>query len=283
MASPIGAQFLPDGFAGPRGLRALAREGSIVELGHYVARRRASSRARRSTPYVGRATGRAAQPVVLVPGFMAGDLSLSLIGRTLRESGHRTYRAQIRANVGCTRTAAEALEQRVEAIAIRRNRKVALVGHSLGGMISRGLAARRPDLVSGIVTMGSPMLAPAAVHRLLLWDLQVLLGLSRLGVGGLMRADCVAGPCAEQSFADSRLPLPEGVAFTAIYSRRDGIVDWKGCIDPQAEAVEVWASHLGMAIDPRVCDVVQDVVSALPAEVPGQAPLLPAYRSAHAG
>ncbi len=39
-----------------------------------------------------------------------------------------------------------------------------IVGHSLGGMLARGIAARRPDLVSNIVTMGSPMLAPGAHH-----------------------------------------------------------------------------------------------------------------------
>lgn len=283
MVNPIGAQFLPDGFAGPRGLRALAREGSLVEMGHYVARRRAAARDRRAQPYAGRAAGRAAQPVVLMPGFMAGDATLALLGRSLREVGYRTYRAQVHANVGCTREAADNLERRIEAIALRRNRKVAIVGHSLGGMIARGLAARRPDLVSGIVTMGSPMLAPAAVHTALAWDLQVLLTLSRAGVRGLMRAECVAGACAEGSFTESRQPLPDGVGFTAIYSRRDGIVDWRGCIDPQAEAVEVWASHLGMILDPRVFDAVSAALQGFAAEEPGRAPALPAARVACAG
>ena len=48
--------------------------------------------------------------------------------------------------------------------------------------------------------------------------------------------------------------MPAGVDFTAIYSRRDGIVDWRACIDPLARAVEVTASHTGMAFDPRVAD-----------------------------
>ena len=283
MVNPIGAQFLPEGFAGPRGLRALAREGSLVELGHYVARRRTTARERKGTPYAGRGAARAAQPVVLMPGFMAGDATLALLGRSLREEGYRTYRAQVHANVGCTREAADNLERRIEAIALRRNRKVAIVGHSLGGMIARGLAARRPDLVSGIVTRGSPRLAPAAVHQALAWDLQVLLTLSRAGIGGLMRAECVAGACAEGSFNESRLALPEGVGFTAIYSKRDGIVDWRGCIDPAAEAVEVWASHLGMILDPRVFDEVSSALRSFATEVPGQMPELPAARIACAG
>ena len=112
-------------------------------------------------------------------------------------------------------------------------------------MLARGLAVRRPDLISGIVTMGSPMLAPGAHHVLLTTGVDVLVRLSRAGVPGLMSEECVAGSCARQSFDESRQPLPAGVSFTAIYSRRDGIVDWRACVDPEAHAVEVTASHVG--------------------------------------
>jgi hypothetical protein len=79
-----------------------------------------------------------------------------------------------------------------------------------------------------------------------------------------MAEDCVAGDCARQSFHESREPLPADVSFTAIYSRRDGIVDWRACVDPEAHAVEVTASHTGMALDPRVIEVVTDALQ-LPA------------------
>jgi triacylglycerol lipase len=88
----------------------------------------------------------------------------------------------------------------------------------------------------------------------------VLVRLSRAGVSGLMSEDCVAGACARQSFDEGRAALPEGVDFTAIYSRRDGIVDWRACLDPAAHPVEVRASHLGMAVDPRV---ISEVVRGL--------------------
>ena len=54
--------------------------------------------------------------------------------------------------------------------------------------------------------------------------------------------------------------MPAGVSFTAVYSRRDGIVDWRACVDPEAHAVEVTSSHVGMAFDPRVMDVVTDAL-----------------------
>jgi triacylglycerol lipase len=178
----------------------------------------------------------------------------------LRGAGYRTYRSQIHVNVGRTREAADRLERRLEAIAIRRGRKVSIVGHSLGGMLARGLAARRPDLVHGIVSMGSPILAPGAVHGVLAWDAEMLTRLARAGFGGLMSEDCVAGTCARSSFEETQRPLDPEVGFTSIYSRRDGIIDWRACLDPAADAIEVPTSHVGMAFDPVVFDAVREAL-----------------------
>lgn len=254
--STLASFLLPDGFARPA-VAAVAREASLVtEAGRYALRTVEDRRTRRSTPYTGRQVARAADPVILVPGFMAGDLSLAFMSRALRAQGFRTYRSHMRANVGCTLDAAAQLEGRLESIAIRRGTRVQIVGHSLGGMLARGIAVRRPDLVSGIVTLGSPMLAPGAHHRALTAGVDVLVRLSRAGLSGMMSEDCVAGSCAQQSFAETQQPVPSGVDFTAVFSRRDGIVDWRACVDPSAQAIEVVASHVGMAVDPRVIDHV---------------------------
>lgn len=255
MAPTLGTFLLPEGFAAP-GLAAVLREGSVVgEAGHHVLWAAAERRTRRHTPYAARAAARA-EPVVLVPGFLAGDGTLGPMARSLRRRGHRTYRSLIHANIGCTRDAATQLEGRIEGIVARRGSRVQVVGHSLGGMLARGLAVRRPDLVAGIVTLGSPMLAPAAHHASLTRSVDVLVRLSRAGLSGLMSADCVAGSCARLSFEESRQPLPPDVSFTAIYSRRDGIVDWRACVDPLATPVEVTASHLGLAVDPVTIEQV---------------------------
>jgi triacylglycerol lipase len=263
MASPLGAFLCPPGFAGPTGARALAREGSAVtEAARYLARTRQDRRTLRGTPYATRATGRAVDPVVLVPGFMAGDGTLSLMARHLRRHGHRTYRSTMHANVGCTQAASECLERRIEAIAIKRDRKVTIVGHSLGGLLARGVAARRPDLVDAIVTLGSPILAPGAAHPALLFDLGLVIKLRNAGFGGMMGEDCTSGGCAQLSWQQSRIPLEKGVAFTSVFSRRDGIIDWRSCLDPQAKTVEVSTSHLGMAFDPVVLDIVTQTLEA---------------------
>src|SRR3954454_23632363 len=260
VSSPMGDFLRPDGFVGPRGLRALAREGSAaVEAGRFVQRSRAERPARSGAAYV-RHRSPALEPVLLVPGFMAGDATLGGMAALLRGAGYRTYRSEIHVNVGCTREVADRLERRLESIAIRRGRKVSIVGHSLGGMLARGLAARRPDLVHGIVSMGSPILAPGAVHGVLAWDAEMLTRLARAGFGGLMSEDCVAGSCARGSFEETPQTLEPDVGFTAISSQRDGIVDWKACVDPAAEAVEVRTSHLGMAFDPLVFDAVRQAL-----------------------
>src|SRR5688500_4663878 len=138
MGSPLGAFLCPPGYAGPSGLRAIARESSaVVEAGRLVRRTACDRVHRRDTPYAGSRPTRSLDPVVLVPGFMAGDTTLLLMSRHLRRLGYRTYRSTMHANVGCTQEASYALERRVEAITIRRERKVTIIGHSLGGLLAR--------------------------------------------------------------------------------------------------------------------------------------------------
>lgn len=249
--------LLPEGFAAPAVGAVLRESSAVVEIGRFALRAAGDRRSRRETPYAERAGSRLGDPVLLVPGFLAGDGTLALMSRALRAQGFRTYRSHIHANIGCTLNAAAQLEGRLESIAIRRGTRVQVVGHSLGGMLARGVAVRRPDLVSNVVTLGSPMLAPGAHHRSLSASVEMLVRLSKAGVPGLMAEDCVAGACARQSFEECRAPMPAGIGFTAVYSRRDGIVDWRACVDPVAHQVEVTASHLGMAFDPRVIDVVE--------------------------
>lgn len=251
------ADFLtPEGFTQPR-VAAVLREGSLFqEAGRYVRQARSERAERRRAPYAGGVPGRLGDPVLLVPGFLAGDGTLSLMSASLRHQGFRTYRSHIRANIGCTLDAARQLEERLERIAQYRDSRVRIVGHSLGGMIARGVAAKRPDLVSGIVTMGSPVLAPGAHHVSLSRSVEMLVRLSRAGVRGLMAEDCVAGSCARESFGRAQAALPPEVDYTAIFSRRDGIVDWRACVDPAATPVEVTASHVGMALDPAVIAAV---------------------------
>src|SRR3954465_9220824 len=69
--SPVADFLVPEGFAGPRGILALAREGSVVlEAARYRRRVSADRATRRSRPYASRSEARGlGDPVLLVPGF----------------------------------------------------------------------------------------------------------------------------------------------------------------------------------------------------------------------
>jgi triacylglycerol lipase len=243
MMNPLAEFLCPPGFSGPRGFRALASEASVLREALACPRSSAASTGARRRP---QGDG---QPVLLVPGFLAGDATLRLMAARLRADGYRTYRSRVHANVRCAQATGEAIESRLEEVVERWDRPVALIGHSLGGLLAKGLAYRRPDLVAGIVTLGSPLLAPGAVHPLLAFDLMLLGQLQRWGLSGLMGSDCTSGDCARESFEELSAPAHDGFVLTSVYSRRDGIVDWRACLDPAATHAEVTCSHVGMAVD----------------------------------
>jgi triacylglycerol lipase len=189
------------------------------------------------------------RPVLLVPGFMAGDGTLATMAKWLRANGYWTRRAGIRANVGCSQDACDRIEERLEALAARTGAKVAIVGQSRGGVLARVVATRRPDLVSGIVTLGAPTVGMLRVHPLVLLQVGLVGALGSSRVPGMFRMSCLRGACCEPFRADLERAFPPAVRYICVYSRTDGIVDWHACLDGAAdELVEIQASHCGMAI-----------------------------------
>ena len=193
------------------------------------------------------------RPVLLVPGFMAGDGSLATMAKWLRTNGYWTRRAGIRSNIGCSQTACERLEERVAALAERTGQRVTLIGQSRGGVLARVVGVRRPDLVSGIVCLGAPTVSMLRVHPLVLLNVGVIGALGTGRVPGLLSLRCLRGACCERFRADLTADFPRDVRYVSVYSRSDGIVDWRACLDPAAdEHVEVHASHCGMAVSQEV-------------------------------
>ncbi len=207
-------------------------------------------------------TDAAGQPVLLIPGFLAGDDSLALMARWLRRTGHHTRKAGIRSNVDCSAQAIGRLEERLEVMAETRGEKVAVIGQSRGGNFAKVLAVRRPDLVSGIVTLGSPQLDPLAIHPLVRAQVYAVGALGTLHVKGLFRNSCRHGECCETFWGDLAKHVPSGVGYLSIYSRSDGVVDWRACLDEDAELLEVESSHCGMGLN---ADVYRATATALAA------------------
>lgn len=186
-------------------------------------------------------------PVMLLPGFLAGDPSMGVMAGWLTRIGYHPCRAAMRANVDCAERAIGRLEAALERKHERFGRKVAIVGQSRGGALARLLAIRRPELVSGIVTLGSPLTDQLAVHPFVRGPVLGLGLLGTLGVPGLFSHGCIKGECCAEAREEAVAPFPKGVGFVSVYSKSDGIVDWHACLDPAAEQVEVRASHIGMS------------------------------------
>jgi pimeloyl-ACP methyl ester carboxylesterase len=196
------------------------------------------------------------RPVMLIPGFMAGDGSLGTMTQWLRGAGYHTRRAGIRANVACSEDACARLEMRLEAFAEHTGEKVAIIGQSRGGVFARALAVTRPDLVAGIVTLGSPTVSQLKVHPLVLAQVGLVSALGSAHVPGMFSWRCLRGECCERFRGAITGPFPAEIPYLALYSKSDGIVDWHSCLDPAAELVEVGASHCGMAVNAKVYEEI---------------------------
>jgi pimeloyl-ACP methyl ester carboxylesterase len=206
---------------------------------------------------IGQAPGEG-RPVILVPGFMAGDGSLAIMTRWLRSLGYHTHRAGIRTHVDCSAKVAKGLEEVAERMADKTGQRVSIVGQSRGGMAARALAVHRPDLIGGIVTLGSPTVGMFHVHPVVLGSIGMVGALHALRVPGTLGLGCLLGSCCKEFRRDLECQdWPSDVAYTGVYSKHDGIVSWKACLDPCAdEHLEVSSSHCGMAVHPDVFGIV---------------------------
>ncbi|HET9121061.1 MAG TPA: alpha/beta hydrolase [Solirubrobacterales bacterium] len=202
------------------------------------------------------------RPAMLVPGFLAGDPSLSRMARWLRAGGWETTRSGIQMNVGCMESAIGAIEARLDEAVGRAGRRALLIGQSRGGSFGRVLAVRRPDLVETLVTLGSPVLDQMAISRSAQAAVTLVGLLGTVGVPGLFGRSCRNGDCCERARRQLTEPVPQDVRYIAFYSRQDPIVSWEACLDPGAELVEVNGTHSGMGVSRTVWERMAQLVPA---------------------
>jgi pimeloyl-ACP methyl ester carboxylesterase len=193
-----------------------------------------------------------AQPVLLVPGFMAGDSSLLVLRSWLRRRGHRVAMSGIRANVDCAERTVARLQQQLRELADECGRRVALIGQSRGGALARAVAVREPERVSVLVMLGSPVRDGLAVSAPVLRTVRWMARLGDLRVPGVFSTSCRDGECCAAFREDLLAPLHADIDAVSVHSRSDGIVDWRACLDPHGEQVEVDSSHCGMSVHPAV-------------------------------
>lgn len=190
-------------------------------------------------------------PVIVLPGFMANDLSTTLLRTYLRHCGFDALCWAFGRNAGPVEGLMQRLRERVCAVADESDAPISLVGHSLGGIYAREIAKKAPRAVRSVVTLGSPIRALSKQH---LEANGAMVRLIERAVG-----HSIADLHERGVFEDIATPPP--VPCTAIYSRRDRIAPWLSCLEapsPHAENVEVSASHRRMLASPEVFRVVAD-------------------------
>lgn len=195
--------------------------------------------------------------VVLVPGFLGTDLYLTQFALWLRRIGYQAFYSGIALNADCPnllirRNLNDAIQQANKST----HGKIHLIGHSLGGALARSVAGQMPEHVASVITLGAPIAGLAARDSVMTAaDLVRKQILERHGRGVL--PTCYTARCTCDFVSSLREDLPKSVRQTAIYTKTDGILDWRVCRtgDPKVD-VEVSATHIGMAFSPIVYSVV---------------------------
>lgn len=196
------------------------------------------------------------RPVLLVPGFLASDWTLATLFLWLRGRGYCPGFAGIAWNVRASEVHLVRLAHRLQAFAAQHGRPVTIVGQSRGGLLAKVLADRYPTLVDQVIALGAPLADTYDVHPITMAAAQVVYLVNRLGAG--------TSPDAEWSFLRD-LATPCSVPVVSVYSRDDGVVHWRACIRPDVTPVEVTGSHLGMAVNPAVYELLNTLLGPSPA------------------
>jgi triacylglycerol lipase len=198
--------------------------------------------------------------VIVVPGFLGSDSYLQELYWWLRRIGHRPYMSRIGRNADCLDLLVTRLLDTIGRAHEETGRKVHLVGHSLGGMLSRAAAALHPDLIASVAVLGSPFRGIRSHPFVLRMSDRVRTRIhlrNGLPGGRSDRPDCYTGYCTCDTVSAFQQRLPDSIPHIAIYTRSDGIVDWRFCVnDDPATNFEVTGTHVGLAFNPQVFSLI---------------------------
>lgn len=188
------------------------------------------------------------EPVLVVPGYATHDGWTERLRGFLTSIGYHAAGWGLGRNRGDVPKLIPEVVRRTELLALELGQPVRLVGWSLGGYLTRETARERPDLVDRVVTLGAPIIggptytASAPMYVRLGYDLEEI-----------------------AAAVDKRETEPIRAPVFAVYSRSDGVVAWRACIDrfdnPLVEHYEVRSSHLGMVNSPTVFGLVADLLA----------------------
>ena len=182
-------------------------------------------------------------PVLVFPGLGANDFTTAPLRRFLDGLGYVTHPWGQGFNFGPRQGVLERCTHDVRRLFNAHERKVSLIGWSLGGLYARELAKELPDHVRCVITLGTPFTGhPRATNAWRFFEL-------------------VSGQSVHDPHVLAQLRREPPVPTTSIWSRSDGIVAWRCSVvapGPQAENIELHASHVGMGMNPLALYAVAD-------------------------
>lgn len=191
-------------------------------------------------------------PVIVFPGFMAGKLSTRPMRRILRKQGYMTYDWGLGHNIKFNAEREADMHALIERVYEKHGEKISLVGWSLGGVFAREMAKAFPNHIRQVISLGSPISDPLhSTHVNVLFE----------AINGQ--------PSPETQERIANLPHPLPVPSTSVYTKTDGVVHWQGSLQdtaPNAENIEVPASHTGLGVNPLVMYILADRLAQTEAE-----------------
>lgn len=176
--------------------------------------------------------------VVLLPGFLGDDGYNAPLRRYLKRLGYASYGWGQGRNLGPRGDLLERTADYLNQIAEETGGRITLIGHSLGGIYARELAKELPDTIRQVISLGSPF------------------GEGRDTGSYPRRLFSMLNPDEQVTIAQHELPTPPSVPTTAVYSKGDGVVNWRTAVQqgsyPNTQNIEVWGSHCGLTLNPTI-------------------------------
>jgi triacylglycerol lipase len=197
--------------------------------------------------------------VVVIPGFLGTDLYLMTLHSWLSRIGYCSFFSGIGLNAECPNLLIQRrLNETVEKALKETGRRIHLIGHSLGGVIARSVAGQRPDEIASVITLGAPFRGTVA-HRSILHAAEAVRKKILREHRTKVLPGCYTGECTCNFLDSLRRKMPVPVLETAVYTKSDGVVDWRYCMTRNpASDFEVSGTHIGLVFNPSVYHIIGD-------------------------
>ena len=165
--------------------------------------------------------------VVLIPAFLCPDFYLTPLHQWLGRIGYEPFFSGIRFKAECPNLLIRRqLNETLARALTASGKRVHLIGHSLGGIIARSIAAQRPADIASVITLGAPFRGTVA-HSSILHAAEMVRRRILAEHGNEVLPECYTGHCSCDFLNSLKSTMPASVLETAIYTQDDGVVDWR--------------------------------------------------------